>query len=300
MILEARPLTFEDHRRAMAGLRYVYPVLSRRAKGISIGVNLNPDKACNFDCVYCQVDRAIPGFKGIDLQALRDELNLLLTWVADGTLFQHPPFDSVSGSMRRVNDVCIAGDGEPTAVPEFKDTVQLVVDLKRRLELDALKIIVITNATMLHKPRVRAALELMDRSNGEVWAKLDAGTEAYYRRICVTNVPFARILKNLEEAARARPLVIQSLFLEIDGSGPSEAELAAYIGRLRHLLDTGGKLKLIQVYSVARRPPGSDVFSLSDVEIDRIVAKVSAALPVPVEGYYGSPQYMRPAGGAHR
>ena len=46
-----------DHARLFEHNRFVYPVLSRRSGGISIGVNLNPDKICNFDCIYCQVDR---------------------------------------------------------------------------------------------------------------------------------------------------------------------------------------------------------------------------------------------------
>ena len=46
-----------DHPRLFQGNKFVYPVLSRRSRGISVGVNLNPDKVCNFDCIYCQVDR---------------------------------------------------------------------------------------------------------------------------------------------------------------------------------------------------------------------------------------------------
>ncbi len=51
---------FTQHSRSWQSNRYVYPVISRRSKGLSIGVNLNPDKVCNFDCVYCCVDRTHP------------------------------------------------------------------------------------------------------------------------------------------------------------------------------------------------------------------------------------------------
>ena len=40
--------------------RFVYAVISQRAHGLSIGVNLTPDKQCNFDCVYCEVNRDAP------------------------------------------------------------------------------------------------------------------------------------------------------------------------------------------------------------------------------------------------
>lgn len=295
MELGPRRLTFEDHRRSMEALRYVYPVLSRRARGVSLGINLNPDKACNFDCVYCQVDRTLPGARGVELEVIEHELAQLLGWVADGTLFEHPPFDTVVGAMRRVNDVCFAGDGEPTTAPELLPMMERVLALKARFGLTQLKTVLITNATMLHKPRVQEALALMDRANGEVWAKLDAGTEAYYERVCVTRVPFARILDNLLLTARVRPLVIQSLFLELEEGGPSEAEIEAYIGRLQHLLVSGGQLRTVQLYSVARKPPLPGVYSLSHEALDRLVEQVQAALPqVSVEGYYGSEKFMRP------
>lgn len=290
----SRRLTFEDHRRVMEALKFVYPVLSRRAKGISLGVNLNPDKACNFDCIYCQVDRTVPGQKGFDLGVMTDELSRLLAWVREGVLFEHPPFDTVSGPMRRVNDICFAGDGEPTSAPEFLAAVEAVVKLKQQFGLDALKIVLITNATLLHRPAVRKALSLMADHQGEVWAKLDAGTEAWYNTISVTRVPFSRILKNLLEAAQVRPLVIQSLFLEYEGQGPSDAEVDAYIARLQHILDQGGQLKLIQVYTIARQTPSPGIYSLTDVQLDGLVARIQAALPVPVEGYYGSGRFMRP------
>ncbi|MEX0791938.1 MAG: radical SAM protein, partial [Pirellulaceae bacterium] len=54
--MELHPL-HTQHERGFEANKFVYPVLSRRSKGISLGVNLNPDKRCNFDCIYCQVDR---------------------------------------------------------------------------------------------------------------------------------------------------------------------------------------------------------------------------------------------------
>ena len=63
---------FAMHDRVWQANRYVYPVVSRRSKGISIGVNLNPDKVCNFDCIYCCVDRKQTGkYKEVDLGILR-------------------------------------------------------------------------------------------------------------------------------------------------------------------------------------------------------------------------------------
>lgn len=145
----------------------------------------------------------------------------------------------------------------------------------------------ITNATLFHRPAVRETLALLDRHNGEVWAKLDAGTEAYYRLIERTTIPFDRVVRNLIDAARARPLVIQSLFMKIHGAGPDDGEIAAYCGVLRRILDGGGRLKLVQVYTVARRPAESYVTPLTDAEVDRIGARVRETVDAPVEVYYG-------------
>ncbi|GHV16314.1 hypothetical protein AGMMS49938_16200 [Fibrobacterales bacterium] len=54
---EATRNAWADHSRTFSDFRFVYPVISRRAKGLSIGVNCTPNKTCNFNCIYCQVDR---------------------------------------------------------------------------------------------------------------------------------------------------------------------------------------------------------------------------------------------------
>ena len=74
--------------------------------------------------------------------------------------------------------------------------------MKRRRGLDDVKMVLITNATMFHRPAVREALAVLDANNGEVWAKLDAGTEAYYQQIDRTTIPLRRVLDNITEAAQ--------------------------------------------------------------------------------------------------
>src|SRR5262245_2561604 len=78
-----------DHRCTFEDNRYVYAVMSRRSKGLSIGINLNPDKLCNFDCVYCQVDRQTPPVvRDVDVPRLREELEDMLDCVQGGALFE--------------------------------------------------------------------------------------------------------------------------------------------------------------------------------------------------------------------
>jgi wyosine [tRNA(Phe)-imidazoG37] synthetase (radical SAM superfamily) len=284
--MKPHTLSFHEHPREFEQNRYVYPVLSRRSSGISSGINLNPDKVCNFDCAYCQVDRTMPGrYRRVDLRILDRELKDILIDAKTGRLFAHPPFAAVLKPLREIKDISFSGDGEPTTFPRFKEAVELVIRTKEDTGFGHLRIVTITNATMFHRPKVKQALSLLDRHNGEIWAKLDAGTERYYKLVDVTTVPFKRILDNILDAARRRPIVIQGLFMRLHGKPPEEAEIKAYCNCLRDIVSHGGKIKLVQVYTVARVPARPYVTPLSDGEVDAIAEQVGK-IPLPVAAFY--------------
>jgi wyosine [tRNA(Phe)-imidazoG37] synthetase (radical SAM superfamily) len=279
---------WQRHERRWAENQFVYAVVSRRSHGISVGINLNPSKACNFDCVYCQVDRHVPPIvRTVNFERLTAELDTLLQAAADLTLYAVAPFDALPPDRREVRDIAFSGDGEPTTYPRLKDAVEVAADARRRFRLEATKIVLITDAAYLAKPAVREALAVMDRNNGEIWAKLDAGTEEYFRRIDRPNVPLQRVIDNILDAARVRPVVIQSLFMQVNGEPIPEAEVEAYCGRLNGLLAGGGQLKGIQLYTIARKPAEPSVAPLSDAELDRVAGFVRARVPVEVETFYG-------------
>ncbi|HET7854477.1 MAG TPA: radical SAM protein, partial [Candidatus Methylomirabilis sp.] len=99
--MKQKTLTIHDHPRQLDENRYVYAVLSRRSGGVSIGINLNPDKVCNFDCIYCQVDRTTPGrYRRVDLGILEQELRDILAKARSGALFEHPPFSAIPAPLR--------------------------------------------------------------------------------------------------------------------------------------------------------------------------------------------------------
>jgi wyosine [tRNA(Phe)-imidazoG37] synthetase (radical SAM superfamily) len=267
-----RRLDFRDHRRELDDNRYVYAVVSRRARGLSLGVNLNTDKVCNFDCPYCQVDRSTPGGPArIDVARLSDELETLLARAADARFWAQPPFDSVASDLRRVADVAFSGDGEPTSPLAFPEAARAA----RRL-LDEhgprVPLRLITNATLFDRPRVRAALEHFD----ELWCKLDAGTPEYFARVDGTRFPFARVLANLRDVARERAVVVQSLFPAWDGTPPEEGELDAWAARLGELLDAGGRIDHVQVYTVARRPADPRLGALDARQLEAIALRARA------------------------
>lgn len=264
---------FANHPRRWRDFLYVYPVISRRSRGLSIGINLNPDAACNFDCVYCSVDRSLPPkVRRVELPVLAAELEQM---VAGRTaLFEEPEFRSIPAEWRRLNDFAFSGDGEPTASPAFPEAVELVARVRREARLDDVKVVLITDACYLTRPAVAAALAVLDANGGEVWAKLDAGTEEYFRRVNRPNYPLEHVLANIQAAGQSRPLVIQSLFLRLNDAPPPAAEIEAYVGRLRTLLAGGTRIQLVQVYTVARRTAESYATALSEGELESIAGKV--------------------------
>ena len=279
---------WQRHERRWADNLYVYAVVSRRSRGVSVGVNVNPGKECNFDCLYCQVDRAVaPRVRKVDLARLGAELEDVLKAAMDGSLFQAPPFDALPPDNRTVRDIAFSGDGEPTTYPGFRDAVAIAADARRRFGLESTKIVLITDAAYLARPAVREALALMDENNGEIWAKLDAGTEEYFRLVDRPNVTLRHVLDNILDAARVRPVVIQSLFMRVDGQPPDEVQLQAYCDRLNELTAAGGRLKAIQLYTIARKPAEPRVTPLADEELDRVAAFVKARVAAPIDVFYG-------------
>jgi wyosine [tRNA(Phe)-imidazoG37] synthetase (radical SAM superfamily) len=284
----ARVNLFTQHSRAWRANRYVYPVVSRRSKGLSIGVNLNPDKACNFDCIYCSVDRTLPPtVTEVDLDVLRDELAAMIELAATDEIWRQSPFNQAPAHLRRINDIAFSGDGEPTSCPEFGAACALAARLLQQSGLSSsVKLVVITNATLFHHPPVGQALEFLDHHNGEIWAKLDAGTEAYYHLVERTKIPLRRVLDNILSAGQVRPIVIQSLFMRIHGEASSKEEIDAYVARLRDLRDGGCRFKLVQVYTTARTTTEQYVTPLESALLDEIAVKVGA-LGLRAEAYYG-------------
>jgi wyosine [tRNA(Phe)-imidazoG37] synthetase (radical SAM superfamily) len=277
------------HERSFESNKFVYPVLSRRSEGISVGVNLNPDKVCNFDCIYCQVDRTTQSdTQFVEVERLLAELDAALDLAASGAIYETAKFKDTPAALRRLNDIAFSGDGEPTTHKNFDEIIAACAEVKRRQGLDHVKMVLITNASMFHRPHVQRGLAILDANNGEIWAKLEAGTEEYFKLVDRTPIPFRQILENITAAAKVRPLVIQALFMRVHGQPPPPEELKAFCDRLDEITTAGGKLRLVQVYTVARQPAESYVAPLADAEVDAIVELVRRRTGIPAKAYYGT------------
>jgi wyosine [tRNA(Phe)-imidazoG37] synthetase (radical SAM superfamily) len=276
----------QDHSRVFRDLIFVYPVISRRSQGLSIGINLNPDKRCNFDCVYCEVDRRTPGRADrVDVAQLKDELRWLIRFAQEGGLAQQPKFCEVPELTRVVRDIAFSGDGEPTLIPNFSECVQAAIDVRHEFGLDQSKLVLITDSAGLDKPDVRKGLALMAAHRFEFWCKLDAGTEEYYRTINRSLVRLDRILANITRTAKEWPIIIQSLFLKWQGEPMSPSELEAYCGRLRDIVAAGGVIREVHAYTIARPTPEAAATRLSPGELEAVAATIRSRTGLSVSVY---------------
>jgi wyosine [tRNA(Phe)-imidazoG37] synthetase (radical SAM superfamily) len=246
---QARETAF-DRPREWLGNRFVYAVISSRAGGLSLGVNVNPDKKCNFDCSYCEVDRRTPAREHkLDVEVLAAELRKTIAFIQSGKLAELPSYHTLPSELLRLRQVALSGDGEPTLAANFMEAVQAVVRV--RALGGFFKLVLYTNGTGLDQPNVQRGLELLTKSD-EVWIKLDGGTQAFIDKVNRPDVPLEKILSNILAVGRLRPVVIQSLFPAIHGDEPPFEEIREYALRLKELKAGGAQISLVQIYSAAR------------------------------------------------
>jgi wyosine [tRNA(Phe)-imidazoG37] synthetase (radical SAM superfamily) len=269
--------------REFLGNRWVYLVLSPRARGLSVGVNLNPDRRCNFDCVYCDVERGAPAHGlDLDLDRLAGELTHTLEHVVQGRVRQLNGYRDLPEDLLQLRQVAISGDGEPTLCPKFADALGAIVHVRARGQFPFFKIVLLTNATRLNEPEVQNGLRLLVPQD-EVWAKLDAGTNEYLQRINRSQVSLERILGNIMQLGRHRPVVIQSLFPLVDDREPTEQEIQQYAHRLCELQTAGAQISLVQICSATRHSVRSQCGHLPLRVLSRIAQTVRAATGLSVE-----------------
>lgn len=233
--------------------RFVYVVLSPRACGLSVGVNLNPDRHCNFDCVYCEVDRKPPAReKRLDIPVMVDELHQTLAILQAGRLRERDIYRGLSPELLQLRHVSLSGQGEPTLAPDFEEILREVVHVRALGEFPFFKLVLITNASGLDRPGVQAGLRQLTRAD-EIWAKLDGGTQVWLDKVNrPAGVSLEKILANILLVARQRPVIIQSLFPAIHGEEPPAEEIEQFAMRLRELKQNGAQIPLVQIYSATR------------------------------------------------
>ena len=272
-----QPLTVFDHSRDNVGLLYVYPVISRRAGGVSVGINLNVNNACNWRCIYCQVPELTRGVPPpVDLAVLRSELAGFLDKVLRGDFLA----TRVPEGARRLNDIALSGNGEPTSANEFEQIIDLIGHVRREARVpERVKTVLITNGSLMQRNGVQSGAKKLAGLNGEIWFKLDRATDAGMRKVNSTRIGMARVRVNLAVSARACPTWIQTCLFAIDGAGPDEAEQEAYVEFLRTCIAESIPLQGVLLYGLARQsfqPEAPRLASLSPEQLETFARRIRA------------------------
>jgi len=264
--------------------QYVYTLISERNRGLCVGVNLIPDKQCNFNCIYCEVDRSKPGRPSVvDVDMMERELRDTLALVTSNQLRNLPSFKHLPEDLRNLRAVTLSGEGESTLCPNFAEVVRAVVHVRAQGEFPFFKIVMLTNGSGLDQPQVQLGLSMLTALD-EIWIKLDSGTQEHMDRVNQpTQVTLDQVLKNILLVGRTRPVIIQSLFPMIAGEEPTPKDVDDYIERLRELKAAGAQIAMVQVYSAHRQAVHPDCSHLQLRSLSRIAQIVRDRTGISVE-----------------
>ena len=267
-------LTIANHSRLFATNTYIYPVVSRRSQGLSLGINLNLNNSCNWRCRYCQVEDLIRGKPiDVDVGQIEQELNNMLEQIVNGDFIEK----FAPQHLRRFNDICIAGNGEPTLSQQFTQTVEVIAKLRQKYNLqDKVKTILITNGSEVDKPLIANGIKLLAQNNGEVWFKVDSATEAGINTINQVHLSPQSIIKRLILTSNLCTTYIQTCMFRIHDKDPSSEEINQYIDFVvKHRQYIAGVL----LYSTARNPAlpeGQDISSVTQAFLANVAQKLEA------------------------
>ncbi|MCG8338947.1 MAG: radical SAM protein [Proteobacteria bacterium] len=269
-IQKAISLKVDSHPRLSEFNRLVYPVVSRRAGGISLGINLNPAKTCTYNCVYCQVDRTaeIKGLK-VSLKQITEELEYWIKEIND------PRGSFIDQSLK---DISIAGDGEPTLCKLLPKILVELVQVRKRFKLDRCKLVLFTNGTNIDRTELQEVFPEFYENGGQIWFKLDFWDESSFHRINRSNIAYSKIIENLKAIGKKHPVIFQSCFFSWNNEPYAPNLYAPYIALVKQLQETGVRIEMIQVYTLARQPAEPSAKPWSNEDMDSIHELLSSKL----------------------
>jgi wyosine [tRNA(Phe)-imidazoG37] synthetase (radical SAM superfamily) len=271
-------LTTTNHDRDIAGLKYIYPVISRRAGGLSIGINFNPNNACNWRCIYCQVpDLKSGNAPEMDFDLLAEELRFFLSQVVHGDFFQQYGLEP---KQQTIKDIAISGNGEPTSLKKFAQAVKLIGDIAGEFNLfPSSKFVLISNGSLLHQAEVQAGLKELAHYQGELWFKLDSATEQGRKLINNTGQRQQKLLTNLKIAGSLCTTKLQTCMLHYQDQVWCTDEKQAYLQLLSLLKQQSIPIEEVMLYSLARlslQPEADSLKKADPKEMQAFAADITA------------------------
>lgn len=245
------------------------PIHSRRL-GTSLGINLMPNdgKVCSFDCLYCEAGYNAQGAGTTGLPS-REQVRLLL--------------DDKLSKMKAAGDpldvITFSGNGEPTIHPQFHLIIADVRELRDKYYPNV-KISVLNNSTMIHRPEVAEALRHADNNI----LKLDSAIEATMRVLDRPGNPSfttASVIRDLQQFEGTG--IIQTMLTrgEHDGvkvDNTNTEEIDALIEAYKQI-----RPREIMVYSIDRQTPEQSLQKVPREELQEIADKITAATGIPVQ-----------------
>ena len=272
MSISKQYLSIHDHSRELSGLKYIYSVVSRRAGGLSVGINLNVNNACNWQCIYCEIPNLTRGSPPpIELAVLEKELRFFLHEIIHGDYMEK----NVSLEDRHLKDIAFSGNGEPTSAEEFPEVILIVKKVLNEFDLlHKIKIRLITNGSLMHQASVISSVEMLKEMNGEVWFKVDAATETSIKKINQVNLKPNQILDRLQSSAKICPTFIQTCIFTIDGNGPSTEDIDAYIKLVKEVQND---IQGVHLYGLARpslQPQAKSLGRINEAALEDIAKKL--------------------------
>ena len=253
-----------NHREREKGI-IVYPVYSRRSCGLSIGINLFPEKkSCAFDCPYCEVF-PFSANAVFDLKQMENDL--------------HSAIKAALNDNIHVKDICFSGNGEPTLSPDFTGALKLAENIRAKTVPSA-KLVIITNGTGLLHPNILTLLQdISTNPNTDIWLKLDAGTPDWYQKMNRCAIPYDSLINKIKEFTSCAVVTIQTMLCAVNGDAPPETEERAWEGLACELAanseNSAGSIRKVQLYGKARPAPEDPLASrLPDEYLEKRAASL--------------------------
>ena len=246
------------------------PVYSRRL-GVSLGINLLPvdNKYCNFNCIYCEcgwTENSVSKIRLPKREDLKKQLEQKLI--------------EIQGTVNEPDAITFAGNGEPTIHPEFAEIIDDTIELRNKWAPTA-AISILSNASMLHKSKVKEALKKTDKNI----QKLDTGIEETFQLLNqpVGNLTLEKIINNL--LSFEGKLIIQTLFVRGNHNGnfidnTTATEIEAWLEVVKKI-----NPEYVMIYPIERGTPAKGLEKIPKDELKAIAEKVEA-IGVKTEVYF--------------
>ncbi len=218
----------------------------------------------------------------LEVAAMQEELMGTLEALRSWNFLAQPAYAGMPPELSQLRQVALSGDGDALLCPVLHKAQAAVLQVRAGCGLPFFKIVLITTGATCPSPSVRAGLALLTAYD-ELWVQLDAGTQEYYQRVRGPAASLPVVLENIAALGQTCDLVIQRLFMALEGKAPAAAEVEAYVARLRALSEAGIRILRVQISSVPDGAIFGGASHLALQALSDIAVRVRAAIGLVVE-----------------